>query len=126
MNVDALAAQGVEVDGHGRGERLALAGLHLGDLTLVQGDTAHDLHVEGPHPVRLDVSRTTAYASGRMSSRLALAQPLAELVRLSPSRRRRRASISGSSAVTASTRCWRAFTFRPSPILNIFVSRLGQ
>ena len=49
-DVDAFAFQGVEVDGHGRGERLALARLHLGDLTLVQDDAAHDLHVEGPHP----------------------------------------------------------------------------
>src|SRR3712207_7650961 len=35
--------------GHGGSERLALAGLHLGDPALVQRDPAQDLHVEGPH-----------------------------------------------------------------------------
>jgi hypothetical protein len=45
-----LPLERVQVDGHGRGERLALAGLHLGDLALVQGYAAHYLHVEGPHP----------------------------------------------------------------------------
>ena len=49
-DVDALAGQGVQVDGHGGRERLALAGLHLRDLALVQRYAAHDLHVEGPHP----------------------------------------------------------------------------
>ncbi len=28
-------------------QRLALAGLHLGDVALVQEDAAHELHVEG-------------------------------------------------------------------------------
>ena len=30
-------------------ERLALAGLHLGDVAVVQHDAAHELHVERPH-----------------------------------------------------------------------------
>jgi hypothetical protein len=34
-NVDSLARKGVEVDGHGGGERLPLAGFHLGNLALV-------------------------------------------------------------------------------------------
>src|SRR5918992_300255 len=77
--------------------------------------------------VRLDVSRTTANASGRMSSRVS---PRSSLSRNSsvfalkaPSES---FSISGSSAETASTRCWRALTFRPSPILSIFVSRFAK
>src|ERR671916_1452232 len=37
-----------------------------------------------------------------------------------------RLSTSGSSAETASTRCWRTLSFRPSPILNIFVSKLAN
>ena len=48
-DVHALAGERVEVDGHGGGEGLALAGLGLGDLALVQHDAAHYLHVEGPH-----------------------------------------------------------------------------
>ena len=35
-------------------------------------------------------------------------------------------SISGSSAETASTRCWRTLTLRPSPILNIFVNKFAK
>src|SRR5215212_1958110 len=77
--------------------------------------------------VRLEASRTTANASGRMSSRVLL-----------PASRSRNSSVfalkassesfstSGSSAETASTRCWRTLTFRPSPILNIFVSKLAN
>ena len=35
-------------------------------------------------------------------------------------------STSAPSAETASTRCWRTLTFRPSPILNIFVSKFAK
>ena len=42
----ALAVQGVEVGGQGRHQRLALAGLHLGDAALVQHHAADQLHVE--------------------------------------------------------------------------------
>src|ERR671916_1813913 len=77
--------------------------------------------------VRFDASRTTAKASGRMPSR---ASPAANFSRNSsvfaarePSER---LSTSGSRAETASTRCWRTLSFRPSPILNIFVSRLAN
>ena len=48
-DVDALAFEGIQIHGHGRGERLALARLHLSDLPFVQDDAAHDLHVEGAH-----------------------------------------------------------------------------
>jgi len=46
----APAGQGVEVQGHGGRERLALARFHLGDLALVQHDPPDELHVEGAHP----------------------------------------------------------------------------
>ena len=46
--VHALALQGVQVDGHGRGERLALAGSHLCDVALVQSGPPEDLDVIGP------------------------------------------------------------------------------
>ncbi len=45
----ALAGQGVEVDRQGGGQRLALAGAHLGDLAVVQRDPAHQLDVEVAH-----------------------------------------------------------------------------
>ena len=45
-DVDALALEGVEVAGQGGHEGLALAGLHLGDVALVQGRAAHQLDVE--------------------------------------------------------------------------------
>ena len=48
-DVDALAVERVQVGGQRRDERLALAGLHLGDLALVQHDAADELHVEVPH-----------------------------------------------------------------------------
>ena len=47
-DVHALAGEGVEVGREGRDERLALTGLHLGDVALVQRGAAHDLHVEVP------------------------------------------------------------------------------
>src|SRR5215210_3257066 len=77
--------------------------------------------------VRLETSRTTAKASGSKSSR---ASPPASLSRNSSVFSRRSASesfsISGSSAETVSTRCWRALTLRPSPILNIFVNKFAK
>ena len=48
-DVDALAGQGVEVDGQGRDQRLAFAGAHLGDAAIVQHHAADQLDVEGPH-----------------------------------------------------------------------------
>jgi len=44
-----LAGQGVQVDGQGRDQGLALAGLHLGDATAVQDRAADELDVEVPH-----------------------------------------------------------------------------
>src|SRR5215218_498227 len=77
--------------------------------------------------VRLETSRTTAKASGNRSSRLS---PPASLSRNSSVFCRRSASesfsISGSNAETASTRCWRTLTLRPSPILNIFVNKFAK
>jgi len=47
--VTTAAQEGVEVERQGRHERLSFAGLHLGDLALVQHDTGHQLHVEVTH-----------------------------------------------------------------------------
>ena len=45
-HVHALARERVEIDREGRHQGLALAGLHLGDLALMEHDAAHQLHVE--------------------------------------------------------------------------------
>ncbi len=52
-DVDAAAAQGVEIDGHGGDEGFAFAGGHFGDFALMQGDAADELDIKGDHlPVR--------------------------------------------------------------------------
>ena len=51
-DVDALAGEGVEIRRQGRDQRLAFAGLHLGDLAAVQDDAADQLDVEVPHVER--------------------------------------------------------------------------
>ena len=51
-DVDALAGQRVERGREGRDQGLALAGLHLGDVALVEEDAAHELHVEGAQAER--------------------------------------------------------------------------
>ena len=48
-DVDALAGERVEIGGQRGDERLAFAGLHLGDLAAVQHHAADELHVEVPH-----------------------------------------------------------------------------
>ena len=48
-DVDALAFERVQVGGQRRDERLAFAGLHLGDLAAVQHHAADELDVEVPH-----------------------------------------------------------------------------
>ena len=48
-DMDAVAREGVEVDGQGGDQGLALAGLHLGDLPLMKNDTAEQLDVVVPH-----------------------------------------------------------------------------
>ncbi len=47
-DVDAPAGQGVQGHGQGGCLRLAFAGLHFGDLALVQGHAADDLDIEVP------------------------------------------------------------------------------
>ena len=48
-DVHALVRQRPQVGGHGGHQRLALAGLHLGDIAQMEGGAAHDLDVEGTH-----------------------------------------------------------------------------
>ena len=49
-HVHAAAGERVEIDRQGRHQRLAFAGLHLGDAALVQDHAADQLHVEMPLP----------------------------------------------------------------------------
>ncbi len=51
-DVDALAGQRVEIDRQGCDQRLAFAGLHLGDVAFVQHHAADQLHVEMALPER--------------------------------------------------------------------------
>ena len=87
-DVHALAGERIEVDGQGGDQGLALAGLHLGDLAVVQHHAADHLHVEMPlASVRCAASRTTAKASGSRSSSVAPSrQPFTELRRLGAQR----------------------------------------
>ncbi len=48
-DMNALAVESVEVRGECRNERLAFAGLHLGDPAAMQHDAADELHIEVPH-----------------------------------------------------------------------------
>ena len=45
-DMDALAGERVQIDGQGGDQGLALAGLHFGDLAVVQHHAADELHVE--------------------------------------------------------------------------------
>ena len=53
-HVHALAFQRVQVHRQGRGQGLAFAGAHLGDLAAVQDHAADQLHVEVAHPEHPD------------------------------------------------------------------------
>ena len=83
-DVDALAFQGVEVGGQRGHEGLAFAGDHFGDVSAVQHDAAHHLHVVVPHA---QVAAAGLAADGvgldqQVVERLAAGQPLAERGRL--------------------------------------------
>ena len=87
-DVDALALEGVEVDRQGGDQRLAFAGLHLGDLALVQDHAALELDVEVPLAER-PLGRLAHRGEGldqQVVQRLAFGQPLAELGRLGAQR----------------------------------------
>ena len=83
-DVDAAAGQRVEVGRHGGDERLALAGLHLGDVALVQEDAADQLHVEGAQAEGA-AGGLAGVGEGfgqQVVEALAVLEPLAELVGL--------------------------------------------
>ena len=76
----ALAQQGVEIHGQRGGQRLAFAGLHLGDGVVEHGDAAEKLHVEVPH-VERPPARLAHQGIGfdqQVGERLAAFRPIAE------------------------------------------------
>ena len=88
-DMDALARKRVEIDGKGRDQRLAFAGLHLGDHAAMKDDAANQLDV---------VMALTERALGRLANRgesldqdivkfLALSQPVLELLGAGAQRR---------------------------------------
>ena len=83
-DVDALAFERVEIGGERGDQRLAFAGLHLGDLALVENRAADQLHVEVPH-VQHAAAGFAHDGEGfgqQVVERFALGQSLAELGRL--------------------------------------------
>jgi hypothetical protein len=76
-DVHAAAGQRVQIGREGGDQRLALAGLHLGDVALVQKDAAHQLHIERPKPQR--TARRLAAVGERLGQevvqRLAVGHP---------------------------------------------------
>ena len=82
--VDALAGERVEEDRQRGDERLALAGLHLGDRAVVQHHAADQLHVEVAHAERA-LAGLAAEREGlvqQVVERLAVARALAQRVGL--------------------------------------------
>ena len=82
--VDALAAETVEVDRQGRDQRLALARLHLGDPTEVERRPTHHLHVVvalADHPVG-GLTGDGKCLDQDVVERCAVVEPLAELAGL--------------------------------------------
>ena len=80
-DVHALAFEGVEIDRQGGDQGLAFAGLHLGDLALVQDHAALQLHVEVALAERA-LGRLAHHGEGldqEVVQGLALGQALAEL-----------------------------------------------
>ena len=116
--VDAVAGERVEEDGKRRGQRLALARLHLGDRALVQDHAADQLHV-----VVALADRAPRRLAGQ---REGLGQQVVErLAASAPARAGRRpparssasssSSISGSIRLIASARFSYSLNLRPSP-----------
>src|SRR3954452_14798702 len=82
--VHSAAGEAVEVEGEARHERLALAGLHLGDVAFVEDDSTHELHVE--HALARRALAGLADGRERLEDEvveaLAVLEPLPELRRL--------------------------------------------
>ncbi len=80
-DMHALAGERIQVDGQGGDQGLAFAGLHLGDLAVVQHHAADQLHVEVPLAER--ALGCLAHHGERLGQQIVqrrpIGQPLAEL-----------------------------------------------
>ncbi len=89
--MDALALERVEIDRERRDQRLAFAGLHLGDLAAMKRDAADQLDVIMALAERSD--RRLAHGRERFGKQivelLAVRQPLPELLGLARAAHRR-------------------------------------
>ena len=97
--VRALAGEAVEVEREARDERLALAGLHLGDVALVEDDPAHQLDVEHAL-VRRALAR---FADGRERVEDEVVEALAVLEPL-PEHRRQALEVGGGELLVLAAR----------------------
>ena len=82
--MDAFALERIQIGGERGDQRLAFAGLHLGDGAAVQHRAADQLHVEMPH-VEHAAAGLADDGEGlghQVVERLALREPLAEFCRL--------------------------------------------
>ncbi len=82
-DVHTLTGQRVEVGRQGRDQRLALTGLHLGDVAKMKGRAPHDLHIEMPLAQR--APRCLAHGGKGLGQQVVeglppVREPLAELV----------------------------------------------
>ena len=133
--VDAVPGERVEVGGQGGDERLALAGLHLGDPAEVERRAAHDLHVEvalAERALRRLADRGERLGEElveELDARLAVvAGGLVDPAGGSSSVNARSsasdlACISGSSALTSGTIVSRSLSLRPSPACRSLLKR---
>ena len=119
-----VAGERVQVEREARDERLALAGLHLGDVALVQDDAAHHLHVE--HALlRFAPARLAHGGVGleqELVERLAVLEPLRNSAVFARSSSSESAWKSGSSVAMYAACCLRRFMRRPSPTRRTFSS----
>ena len=118
-DVDALAVERVQVGGQRGDERLAFAGLHLGDPAAVQDDAADQLHVEVPHVqhAAAGLADDRERLGQQIVERLAVGEPLRGTRPSSRAAARRRApAISGSFALISATH-------RPQPLQVTLVLR---
>ena len=123
-DVNAFAVERVEIGGQRGDERLAFAGLHFGDLAVVQDHAADHLHVVVAHAAatRRPASRTTANASGRRSSSVSpLARRVLNSAVLPRSCSSLSALIAGSNALMSATRGRNRFSSRSFCVPTILV-----
>ena len=85
-HMDALAAQCIQIGRQGGHQSFALAGLHLGNTSLMQHNAAQQLYMVGTHAQHPVVCLTDGGKGFRQNIvfRFAVLQPLTELIRLCP------------------------------------------